>query len=133
VLLQSSTPYADHAALLADVRSAVAAPGSARAYVEVHIEQGPVLESSGVPLGVVTAIAGQTRLSVSIAGEQGHAGTVPMTVRRDALAGAAEAIVAIERRCQSACAAAGVCGRYGNCADLRLPHLSAFALHAHRL
>jgi allantoate deiminase len=125
VLLQSSTPSADHAALLADVRSAAAAPGSARAYVEVHIEQGPVLESSGMPLGVVTAIAGQTRLSVSVTGEQGHAGTVPMTVRRDALAGAAEAIVAIERRCQSACAAAGARGGYGNCADLRL-HLPPF-------
>jgi allantoate deiminase len=102
VLLQSASPSADYATLLADVRSAAAAPGSVRAYVEVHIEQGPVLESSNAPLGVVTAIAGQTRLAVSITGEQGHAGTVPMTVRRDALAGAAEAIVAIERRCRGA-------------------------------
>ena len=61
------------------------------------------MEGLGVPLGVVSAIAGQTRLSVAMAGEQGHAGTVPMQLRRDALAGAAEAIVAIETRCRGAC------------------------------
>jgi acetylornithine deacetylase/succinyl-diaminopimelate desuccinylase-like protein len=100
-VLQQVSPR-DDALLYADVRRAAAAPGSVRAYVEVHIEQGPVLESLGVPLGVVSAIAGQTRLSVSMTGEQGHAGTVPMHARRDTLTGAADAILAIEQLCQGA-------------------------------
>ncbi len=66
------------------------------AYVELHIEQGPVLEAENIPVGVVTAIAGATRLAVRITGMAGHAGTVPMGLRRDALAGAAECIAAIE-------------------------------------
>jgi allantoate deiminase len=65
----------------------------AAAYVEVHIEQGPVLEARNQPLGVVTAISGQTYLNIEFLGEAGHAGTVPMQMRRDALAGAAEAIL----------------------------------------
>lgn len=68
-------------------------------YVEVHIEQGPVLEREGLALGVVSAIAGQTRLTVKIDGLQGHAGTVPMSMRKDALAAAAAAIVTIEHIC----------------------------------
>lgn len=66
-------------------------------YVEVHIEQGPVLESEGVPVGVVTAIAGQTRISLTLTGEAGHAGTLPMEGRRDALVAASELVVAVER------------------------------------
>src|SRR6266581_2936559 len=54
-------------------------------YVEVHIEQGPVLESLGLPVGVVSAIAGQSRFEITFTGEAGHAGTVPMGHRRDAL------------------------------------------------
>ncbi|MDX7951290.1 allantoate amidohydrolase [Lichenihabitans sp. Uapishka_5] len=69
------------------------------AYVEVHIEQGPVLERLGAPLGCVTAISGQTRLAVRLDGAAGHAGTVPMAGRRDALAGAAECVLAVERIC----------------------------------
>ena len=69
------------------------------AYLELHIEQGPVLESQGLPVGVVTTIAGATRLAVSLTGEAGHAGTVPMTLRHDALAAAAECILAVERVC----------------------------------
>jgi hydantoinase/carbamoylase family amidase len=69
----------------------------ARAYFEVHIEQGPVLEAAGVPLGVVTAIAGQTRFNLAFEGHAGHAGTTPMAMRRDALAGAAEFVLAAER------------------------------------
>ncbi len=53
-------------------------------YVELHIEQGPVLEQLGLPVGVVTAIAGATRLAANLAGVAGHAGTVPMAMRRDA-------------------------------------------------
>jgi allantoate deiminase len=65
-------------------------------YVEVHIEQGPVLEAADEPVGVVTAIAGQTRAQVSFEGEAGHAGTVPMDLRRDALTAAAEWILTVE-------------------------------------
>jgi len=76
-----------------DIPAAAYAPGEAAAYVEVHIEQGPVLEVRKEPLGVVTAIIGQTYLNVAFAGEAGHAGTVPMALRRDALAGASEAVL----------------------------------------
>src|SRR6267142_1505501 len=71
------------------------------AYLELHIEQGPVLESQGLPVGVVTAISGATRLAASLTGMAGHAGTVPMLLRRDALAGAAECIVEIEEFCRT--------------------------------
>jgi allantoate deiminase len=65
-------------------------------YIEVHIEQGPVLDDRGLPVGVVTGIAGQTRAHVTFTGRAGHAGTTPMEARRDALAAAAEWIVAVE-------------------------------------
>jgi allantoate deiminase len=71
------------------------------AYIELHIEQGPVLEAEQLPVGVVTAIAGATRLAASLTGMAGHAGTVPMRLRRDALAGAAECIVSVEEFCRS--------------------------------
>jgi len=67
------------------------------AYAELHIEQGPVLEAEGLPVGVVTAINGFSRLRVTLHGAAGHAGTVPMRLRRDALAGAAECVLAVER------------------------------------
>ncbi len=82
---------------LADIASAAYARGEAAAYVEVHIEQGPVLEAKGEPLGVVTAIVGQSRVRVTVRGKAGHAGTVPMAMRRDAIAGAAEMVLALER------------------------------------
>jgi allantoate deiminase len=71
------------------------------AYLELHIEQGPVLEENNLPVGVVTAISGATRLAANLTGMAGHAGTVPMALRRDALAGAAECIVAIEEFCRT--------------------------------
>lgn len=71
------------------------------AYIELHIEQGPVLEAQNLPVGVVTAIAGATRLAARLTGMAGHAGTVPMALRRDALAGAAECIGAIEQFCRT--------------------------------
>jgi allantoate deiminase len=71
------------------------------AYVELHIEQGPVLEGLNLPVGVVSAIAGATRLAARLTGMAGPAGTVPMVLRRDALAGAAECIVAIEEFCRT--------------------------------
>ncbi len=71
------------------------------AYVELHIEQGPVLEQQNLPVGVVTAISGATPLGANLTGMAGHAGTVPMGLRRDALAGAAECIVAVEAFCKT--------------------------------
>jgi allantoate deiminase len=68
------------------------------AYLELHIEQGPVLERIGIPVGCVTAIAGATRLRVTIEGTAGHAGTVPMQGRHDALAAAAGCVLAVEGR-----------------------------------
>ena len=65
-------------------------------YIEAHIEQGPVLEAKGLALGVVTAIAGQTRARIAVSGKSGHAGTTPMAMRRDALTGAAECVLLIE-------------------------------------
>jgi allantoate deiminase len=81
------------------------------AYVELHIEQGPVLEARNLAVGCVTSIAGATRLEVTVTGEAGHAGTVPMSARRDALAAAAECILAIERRCALEEGLVGTVGR----------------------
>jgi N-carbamoyl-L-amino-acid hydrolase len=108
------TPYDDAAALVADdgetfasalhgphgllpgvpVRDGFPAPA---AYVELHIEQGPVMEREGARLGVVTAIAGQRRLSVVVDGVAGHAGTIPMRDRADALCAASELVLEVER------------------------------------
>jgi allantoate deiminase len=71
------------------------------AFVEAHIEQGPTLEAEGLPLGVVTAINGATRLEVAVDGVAGHAGATPMNLRQDALAAAAEMVLAIEGRARS--------------------------------
>jgi allantoate deiminase len=65
-------------------------------YCEVHIEQGPVLEALNLPVGVVSAIAGQNRVNVRFVGEAGHAGTVPMALRHDALCAAAEFVLSVE-------------------------------------
>jgi allantoate deiminase len=77
-------------------------PDQVLGYLEVHIEQGPVLESLGLPVGVVTAINGASRFRVEVAGHAGHAGTVPMALRRDPLAAAADMILAVERRAAGA-------------------------------
>ncbi len=70
--------------------------GDLLGYCEVHIEQGPVLEREGLPVGVVSAINGQSRVRVGFVGEAGHAGTVPMEGRRDALCAAAEFVLEVE-------------------------------------
>lgn len=70
-----------------------------KAYVEVHMEQGPRLQAAGRALGPVAAISGQSRLQAEIVGEQGHAGTVPMSLRKDPMAAAAEIISGLERSC----------------------------------
>lgn len=70
-------------------------------YLELHIEQGPVLDSEGLSLAVVTGIVGQVRYEVSFTGQANHAGTTPINLRQDALAGAAEWIVAVEEAARS--------------------------------
>ena len=70
---------------------------TALGFLEFHIEQGPVLDALDLPLGVVDAIVGQTRCEVTFDGEANHAGTTPMAARHDALAGAAEWMVQVER------------------------------------
>jgi allantoate deiminase len=72
------------------------APGALVGYAELHIEQGPALEASGLPLGVVSGISGQTRAVLRLTGTPGHAGTIPMELRRDALAAAAQVIGEVE-------------------------------------
>jgi allantoate deiminase len=80
-------------------------------YVELHIEQGPVLEAEDLPVGIVTAINGASRFAVEVTGEAGHAGTVPMALRRDALVAAAEMVLALERRCASVPDLVGTVGK----------------------
>jgi allantoate deiminase len=75
--------------------------GDALAYLEFHIEQGPLLESLSRPLGVVEAIAAQTRMNFVFSGRANHAGTTPMHLRHDALAAAAEWITCVERTAQN--------------------------------
>jgi len=77
--------------------SCVRAKDELLGYCEVHIEQGPVLEARNLPLGVVSAIIGQNRFTVRFNGEAGHAGTVPMEMRRDALCAASEFITTVEQ------------------------------------
>jgi hydantoinase/carbamoylase family amidase len=85
-------------------------PAALAAYVEVHIEQGPVLLDAGCALGVVTSIAAGTRHTLRVKGDAGHAGTVPMRLRRDALAAAAQMVLAIERRCGAGGSLVGTVG-----------------------
>ena len=89
-------------------------PGSFHAYVELHIEQGPVLENHGTQIGVVTAITGITRFIAKFTGRTDHAGTTPMDARHDALAAAAASVVAIEREaCNAPGHAVSTVGRMG--------------------
>lgn len=78
------------------IGSAARLPEAFSAYLELHIEQGPVLEKANLALGVVTAINGARRLNCRFIGEAGHAGTVPMSIRKDALAAAARWMTYIE-------------------------------------
>jgi allantoate deiminase/N-carbamoyl-L-amino-acid hydrolase len=80
-------------------------------YLEVHIEQGPVLLDADIPLGVVTAIAGGARYAVSITGVAGHAGTVPMALRHDAAAAAAEVRLFVETYCRQTPGLVGTVGQ----------------------
>ena len=80
-------------------------------YLEVHIEQGPVLLEEGLPVGIVSAIAGSVRSMVTITGTAGHAGTVPMARRHDAAAAAAELVLYVEKRCTQAPTLVGTVGQ----------------------
>jgi hydantoinase/carbamoylase family amidase len=79
-------------------------------YVELHIEQGPVLLTENLPVGIVTSIAAPVRLTLNVTGQGGHAGTVPMALRHDALAAAAAIILAVEKRCGAAETLVGTVG-----------------------
>jgi beta-ureidopropionase / N-carbamoyl-L-amino-acid hydrolase len=87
-------------------------PAQVACFVEIHIEQGPVLLEAGLPVGVVTSIAGSTRSSLTVEGLSGHAGTVPMALRRDAVAAAAEMVLAVERRCSQHPGLVGTVGKF---------------------
>ncbi|MBI4280395.1 MAG: Zn-dependent hydrolase, partial [Armatimonadetes bacterium] len=84
------------------VKEAARPRGHLAAYLELHIEQGPQLERSGVQVGVVQGIAGIRRYQATVEGQPDHAGTTPMDMRKDALAGAAEIVLMIERLCRIA-------------------------------
>jgi hydantoinase/carbamoylase family amidase len=91
-------------------------PETLRGYLEVHIEQGPVLLQRNLPVGIVTSISGSARYRISVQGAAGHAGTVPMPLRRDAATAAAEIVLAVERRCRAATNLVGTVGQ------LEVPH-----------
>lgn len=86
-------------------------PAQLLGFVEVHIEQGPVLLERDLALGVVTAIAGSSRYLVELTGLASHAGTTPMTMRKDAAAAAAEIVLLVERRCGQGVALVGTVGQ----------------------
>jgi N-carbamoyl-L-amino-acid hydrolase len=86
-------------------------PDTLRGYLEVHIEQGPVLLQKNLPVGIVTSISGSARYRVTVQGVAGHAGTVPMPLRRDAAAAAAEIVLAVERRCRASNNLVGTVGQ----------------------
>ncbi|HEX4349039.1 MAG TPA: allantoate amidohydrolase [Verrucomicrobiae bacterium] len=84
----------------AELKSARMNPAKLIGYVEAHIEQGPVLEQEKIAVGIVTGIAGQSRCRIDFSGQSGHAGTVPMKLRKDALCAAAEFVLAVESLAQ---------------------------------
>jgi N-carbamoyl-L-amino-acid hydrolase len=96
---------------LSAIKALARRPQTIRGYLEIHIEQGPVLLQHGLPVGIVTAIAGSARFRITIRGVTGHAGTVPMSVRHDAVAAAAEIVLAVEQRCAMAPTLVGTVGQ----------------------
>jgi beta-ureidopropionase / N-carbamoyl-L-amino-acid hydrolase len=101
---------------MAAIQSLARPPETLCGYLEVHIEQGPVLLQRDLPVGVVTSIAGTARFRLNVEGVSGHAGTVPMPARRDAAAAAAEIVLAIEKRCSAMADLVGTVGQ------LTVPH-----------
>jgi allantoate deiminase len=85
-------------------------PAKTAGYLEIHIEQGPVLENKDIPVGIVSAITGIERHRVVIKGQAGHAGTIPMELRKDALVGAAQTIMIVDKTCKDTRDLVGVVG-----------------------
>lgn len=112
--------------IVAEARS----PATHLGYVELHIEQGPVLEAKGIPVGIVTSINGASRGIVEVRGVAGHAGTVPMAMRRDAFTAAAEMALAIETRASSESDLVATVGRIeiDNAAVNSVPGVVRFSL-----
>ncbi|MEL6554428.1 MAG: Zn-dependent hydrolase [Cyanobacteria bacterium J06621_11] len=81
----------------AQLPQAVCRPGELAAFVELHVEQGPVLEAVGNPIGLVTGIVGQRRYIITVEGQASHAGTTPMPMRQDALVAASQIVLAVNR------------------------------------
>jgi hydantoinase/carbamoylase family amidase len=96
----------------ADLAAAACPPQNMLGFLEVHIEQGPVLLNEGLALGIVTGISGATRMQVEVTGVAGHAGTVPMAGRQDAAMAAAEIALAIEQRCGGVAGLVGTVGQF---------------------
>jgi N-carbamoyl-L-amino-acid hydrolase len=93
------------------IAEAKRSPHDALAYLELHIEQGPRLFSTGIPIGVVTGIVGISRGQIEVVGRNDHSGTTPMDVRRDALAAASEIVLALENTCLKLDGVVGTIGR----------------------
>jgi beta-ureidopropionase / N-carbamoyl-L-amino-acid hydrolase len=94
-----------------DIPALARRPDDLLGYLEVHIEQGPVLLDADLPLGIVTAIAGGVRYAAAITGVAGHAGTVPMGLRHDAAAAAAELTLFLESLCRETPGLVGTVGQ----------------------
>jgi N-carbamoyl-L-amino-acid hydrolase len=121
-MLQALTAAGHHPAAIAGIARN---PADLLGFVEVHIEQGPVLLERGLALGVVTAIAGSSRYLVELTGLASHAGTTPMNMRKDAAAAAAEIVLLVERRCGGTDALVGTVGQ------LQVPNGSVNVIPGH--
>ncbi|CUI07645.1 allantoate amidohydrolase [Massilia antarctica] len=121
-MLQALTAAGHHPAAIAGIARN---PAGLLGFVEVHIEQGPVLLERGLAVGVVTAIAGSSRYLVDLIGLASHAGTTPMNMRKDAAAAAAEIVLLVERRCSGAGSLVGTVGQ------LQVPNGSVNVIPGH--
>ncbi|MDQ1922291.1 allantoate amidohydrolase [Massilia pseudoviolaceinigra] len=121
-MLQALTAAGHHPGAIASIARN---PEGLLGFVEVHIEQGPVLLERGLAVGVVTAIAGSSRYLVDLTGLASHAGTTPMNMRKDAAAAAAEIVLLVERRCSGAGSLVGTVGQ------LQVPNGSVNVIPGH--
>ncbi|HEX8615854.1 MAG TPA: allantoate amidohydrolase [Telluria sp.] len=121
-MLQALTAAGHDAAAIAAIARN---PADLLGFVEVHIEQGPVLLERGLAVGVVTAIAGSSRYLVELTGLASHAGTTPMNMRKDAAAAAADIVLLVERRCTGAGSLVGTVGQ------LQVPNGSVNVIPGH--
>ncbi|MDQ1813540.1 allantoate amidohydrolase [Massilia sp. CCM 9210] len=121
-MLQALTAAGHHPGAIASIARN---PDDLLGFVEVHIEQGPVLLERGLAVGVVTAIAGSSRYLVDLTGLASHAGTTPMNMRKDAAAAAAEIVLLVERRCSGAGSLVGTVGQ------LQVPNGSVNVIPGH--